>query len=98
MDAAVLKDFKSMVKQEKDKGSTLGVDNLLWVTPSLPFVLTQHMVESILFNELVLYVTSHARWWDSYGRPKETVDCVWLLPPNEVRPPLDTLRWRVCSR
>jgi hypothetical protein len=98
MDATVLRKFQIALREEKDRGSPVGIDTLLWATPSFPFVLTQPMVDAINSGELVFYVVSHARWTDSYDRRKETLNCVWLLPPNDLRPPLDSLRWHECSR
>jgi hypothetical protein len=99
MDAEVIKAFEANLKQQqKDNGSTLGVDAALWTTPEFTFPLTQQMVDAILSGQLVLYVVSHARWKDSYDRPKETQDCVWLVPPTTSHPPLDSLVWHECTR
>jgi hypothetical protein len=98
MDAAVLKSFEPLARAQSDKGASLGVDNLLWTTPSLPVPLTQQMVDEIMQGKLALYVVSYARWTDSYGKPNEALDCVWLNPPPNEHPELDKLVWQECIR
>lgn len=81
-----------------DKGSALGVDSLLWTTPSFPAPLTRQMVDGILQGQLVLYVVSYARWTDSYGKPNDVLDCVWLNPPSNEHPELGKIVWQECIR
>lgn len=83
---------------QADKGATVGVDFAQWTTPSLPIPLTQQMVDGIMQGSLLLYVVSHAQWSDSYGKPKNELDCVWLNPPPNDRPPLNALVWQDCAR
>jgi hypothetical protein len=98
MDTAVLKSLEPLARAQTDRGSALGVDNLLWTTPSLPEDLTQQMVDEIMQGKLVLYAVSYARWTDSYGKPNDVLECVWLNPPLNEHPELGKLVWQECTR
>jgi hypothetical protein len=98
IDAEVLNGFEPKARAQTDKGSPLGVDTLLWTTPSLPAPLTAQMVDGIMGNQFVLYVVSYARWTDSYGKPNSVLDCVWLNPPPNEHPALSSLVWQECAR
>jgi hypothetical protein len=98
MDAAILKSFEPLARAQTDRGSALGVDNLLWTTPSLPVNLDQQMVDRIMLGKLVLYAVSYARWTDSYSKSNDVLDCVWLNPPSNERPELGKLVWQECTR
>jgi hypothetical protein len=98
MDAAILKSLEPVARAQTDRGSALGVDSLLWTTPSLPVNLDQQMVDQIMQGKLVLYAVSYARWTDSFGKPNDVLDCVWLNPPSNEHPELGTLVWQECTR
>lgn len=98
MDAAVINNFEPQAKSQVDKGSNVGVDAALWTTPTLPIPLTQQIVDQIMLGQEALYVTSYARWKDSYEQSGEITDCVWLEPPKSESPPLGDLVWHACMR
>lgn len=98
IDAAVLHTLEPQARALTDKGSTVGVDNYLWTTPSLPAPLTQQLVDEIMRGQSELYVVSYARWTDADGTPNDVVDCVWLNPPANDHPDLHSLVWQSCSR
>jgi len=55
LDAEVLKNMEAQLPaQQDDKGSTVGVDNLLWVTPYFNTPLTQPMVDAIMRGQALL--------------------------------------------